>query len=496
MTAQELKNSILQYAVQGKLVPQDPTDEPASVLLERIKSEKAQLIKDKKIKAEKPLPPITEEEIPFEIPESWVWVRLNDICEYIQRGKSPVYSDEKKIPVISQKCVQWSGFDIRKSKFITKESFEAYSSERILKNNDLLWNSTGLGTLGRVAIYKSELNTFDLAVADSHVTVVRAFDNYLNIDFLFNYLSNPSVQSIIEQQSVGSTKQIELATSTIKNYLFPLPPLAEQQRIVAKIEELMPLVEEYDKAEKELTDLNAKFPEQIKKSVLQYAIQGKLVPQSGGDEPASELLKRIKTEKQQLIKEKKIKAEKPLPPITDEEIPFEIPENWVWVRLGEICKLIHYGYTASAESIGNARLLRITDIQQNKVIWENVPFCTVTDKEYVNYGLNNRDILIARTGGTIGKTYIVRNLNQKAVFASYLIRAIPSDYIYENFLKVYLESPHYWNQLLEKSNGTGQPNVNGQSLMNLVIALPPLAEQQRIVEKVEEVLGVCEGLKA
>ncbi|NMB95548.1 MAG: restriction endonuclease subunit S [Clostridiaceae bacterium] len=232
--------------------------------------------------------------------------------------------------------------------------------------------------------------------------------------------------------------------------------------------------------------------QQLRNAVLQLAIQGKLVPQDPSDEPARVLLEKIKAEKEQQIKDRKIKPEKPLPEITDEEKSFEIPNSWEWVRLGEISTNIHYGFNASAQISGNAKLLRITDIQDNKVMWSNVPFCHITDKEYDTYGLNNRDIMIARTGGTIGKTYIVENLSYKSVFASYLIRVIPPMGINEKYLKLYLESPFYWEQLKEKSMGTGQPNVNGSSLKKLIIVLPPLTEQQRIVSKIEEIMPLIE----
>ncbi|RKJ35798.1 restriction endonuclease subunit S [bacterium 1XD42-8] len=184
-----------------------------------------------------------DEELPFQIPENWAWVRLADVCEYIQRGKSPKYSTIKKYPVIAQKCNQWSGFSIEKAQFIEPDSLASYGAERILQDNDLMWNSTGLGTLGRIAIYKVEANPYGLAVADSHVTVIRLFKRFVLPEYLYFYFSNPTVQSVIEKQADGTTKQKELATATIKAYWIPIPPLSEQHRIVAKIEELLPLIQ-------------------------------------------------------------------------------------------------------------------------------------------------------------------------------------------------------------------------------------------------------------
>ena len=237
---EDMQKSILQYAIQGKLVEQREEDGTAEDLYKQIQEEKKKLIKEGKIKKTKALPEISEDEIPFDIPENWKWVRLEQVCEYIQRGKSPKYSDVKKYPVVAQKCNQWSGFSLEKAKFIDPKTLGSYTEERILQDGDLMWNSTGLGTLGRVAIYEEDKNPYELAVADSHVTVIRSLKQYVNFKYLYYYISNPSVQSVIEKQSSGSTKQIELATNTVKNYLFPLPPVNEQKRIVEKIEELLP----------------------------------------------------------------------------------------------------------------------------------------------------------------------------------------------------------------------------------------------------------------
>ena len=256
---ERLKKSILQEAVQGKLVPQDPSDEPAEALLERIRAEKQRLIKEDKIKKDKHESVIfrrdnshyekldgvercIDDELPFEIPETWAWVRLIDICEYIQRGKSPKYSPIKKYPVIAQKCNQWSGFSIEKAQFIEPESIASYGNERFLQDNDLMWNSTGLGTLGRMVVYKSALNPYELAVADSHVTVIRPLKEFISPQYLYYYFSNPTVQSVIEDQADGTTKQKELSATTVKAYFVPLPPYNEQLRIVNQIEAVLPLV--------------------------------------------------------------------------------------------------------------------------------------------------------------------------------------------------------------------------------------------------------------
>ena len=250
----KLRKSILQEAIQGKLVPQIAEEGTAQDLLEQIKTEKQKLVKEGKLKksaindsvifrgddnkyweknGEKTI--CIDDEIPFEIPATWIWVRLNDICSYIQRGKSPKYSSIKKYPVIAQKCNQWAGFCIDKAQFIDPHSLSSYSEERLLQDGDLMWNSTGLGTLGRMAIYQSALNPYELAVADSHVTVIRPLKAHVLSQYLYYYFASDTVQSVIEDKSDGSTKQKELSTTTVKNYMVPIPSYREQQRIVEKI---------------------------------------------------------------------------------------------------------------------------------------------------------------------------------------------------------------------------------------------------------------------
>ena len=249
-----LKKSILQEAIQGKLVPQIAEEGSAQGLLEQIKEEKRRLVRESKLKKSALNDSVIfrgddnkyweksedgavciDEEIPFEIPSNWAWVRLDDICSFIHRGKSPKYSPIKKYPVVAQKCNQWDGFSIEKAKFIEPQSISSYNEEYFLQDRDLMWNSTGLGTLGRMAIYYMILNPYELAVADSHVTVIRPYKTHIVSEYLYYYFASNTVQSVIEDKSDGSTKQKELATKTVKAYLVPIPPFAEQQRIVQKI---------------------------------------------------------------------------------------------------------------------------------------------------------------------------------------------------------------------------------------------------------------------
>ena len=256
-----LRKSILQEAIQGKLVPQIAKEGTAQELLGQIKAEKQKLVKESKLKKSALNDSVIfrgddnkyceksgedticiDDEISFDIPVNWAWVRLDDICSFIHRGKSPKYSLIKKYPVVAQKCNQWSGFSIEKAKFIEPQRISSYKEEYILQDEDLMWNSTGLGTLGRMAIYYKRLNPYELAVADSHVTVIRPYKQYVVSEYLYYYFASNTVQSVIEDKSDGSTKQKELSTKTVKSYLVPLPPMEEQKRIVEKVEELTQLL--------------------------------------------------------------------------------------------------------------------------------------------------------------------------------------------------------------------------------------------------------------
>ena len=248
-----LKKSILQEAIQGHLTLQDSSDEPASALLKRICAEKLTMLEEGKLKKKDILDSVIykgednkyyekidgkvldiNDEIPYDIPASWSWVRLQQVCTYIHRGKSPKYSEVKKFPVIAQKCNQWDGFHIEKAQFIAPESVSSYAVENLLRDKDLLWNSTGLGTLGRIGLYPVSSNPYGFAVADSHVTVIRTLPDFIRPEFLLMFFSSPTVQSVIEDKASGSTKQKELATETVKSYIVPIPPLAEQDRILDK----------------------------------------------------------------------------------------------------------------------------------------------------------------------------------------------------------------------------------------------------------------------
>ena len=504
MNAQQLKNAILQEAIEGRLVPQDPNDEPASALLDRIRQEKAKLLKAGKLK-KKYLEkiPITEDEKPFVIPESWEWVRLCSICDYVHRGKSPKYGIDKVLPIIAQKCNQWDKIYTDKCLFAEKKTIENYQEEHYLQVGDVIINSTGGGTVGRTGYVDNYVfANYPKYVVDSHVTIVRA-NFHVDKKYIYYLLVSPYIQFGLEDRCSGSTNQIELGTDTIKNYRIPLPPLAEQRRIVAKIEELLPKVEEYGKAQEALDRLNAELPERLKKSILQEAIEGRLVPQDPNDEPASALLDRILKEKAQLVKAVKLKK-KDLEetPITEEEKPFEIPESWEWVRLCSICDYVHRG---KSPKYGIDKVLPIIAQKCNQ--WDKIytDKCLFAEKKTIeNYQeehyLQVGDVIINSTGGgTVGRTGYVDNY----VFANYPKYVVDSHvtivranfHVDKKYIYYLLVSPYIQFGLEDRCSGsTNQIELGTDTIKNYRIPLPPLAEQHRIVAKIEELLGAISTL--
>ncbi len=495
MTPQELKNSILQLAIQGKLVEQRPEEGTAEELFARIQEEKRRLIKEGKIKKEKPLPEITEDEKPFDIPDSWMWCRLDDVViKTIKRGKSPTYTAKSNTLVFAQKCNTKAGhIDLSLAQYLDETKLSKYPEEEFMLDNDIVLNSTGNGTLGRVGIYKNKDNpNGQMVVPDSHVTTIRV-NPLACVEFAFYSLKY--YQPYMEKLGSGSTNQTELSAGVVKTLLFPLPPLAEQKRIVAKIEELLPYIDRYEQAWSKLEQFNSRFPEDMKKSLLQYAIQGKLVEQRPEEGTAEELFAQIQEEKQRLIKEGKIKKEKPLPEITDDEKPFDIPESWKWVRLRDIVEVLGDGIhgTPCFDDTGEYFFINGNNLVKGEIVIKS-DTKKVSHEEFEKYKkpLDEHTILIS-INGTIGN-YAFYNgepviLGKSACYFS-LINGIDKEYICR-----LLNTQHFFDYAVKEATQTTIKNVSLKSMRMLPVPLPPLAEQKRIVEKLEQLLPLCERLK-
>ncbi|MEI7423747.1 MAG: restriction endonuclease subunit S [Prolixibacteraceae bacterium] len=422
-------------------------------------------------------------------------VRLEKLIEGTQYGynASALQSGNNKflrISDIHESKVNWETVP-----YCNCDDEETY----VLKNDDILIARTG-GTTGKS--FKINNPPKDSIYA-GYLIRIRAKAT-VNPDYLYLFLHSFAYWSQIVNLNERNFRP-KANAENLKSLILPECPKAVQDEAVLISQgqkiigyeglyaEIETALSEYDKAQKVQDLLSDQLIqlENLNQAILQEAVQGKLVKQNPKDEPASELLKRIKAEKA-----KSGKKEKPLPPIKPAEIPFKIPESWVWCRLGEICDKLHYGYNASAKpERKEVRLLRITDIQENNVDWESVPGCEYSNSDFENFLLNENDIVIARTGGTIGKTYIVKDISVKALFASYLIRAVPSKNTNSNFMKYFMESPLYWKQLYGAAWGAGQPNVNATALSILIFPFSPLSEQTRIVAEIEKQLAKTKQLK-
>ena len=467
MKEQDLKNSILQLAIQGRLVAQDANDEPAEVLYAKIQAEKQKLIKEGKIKKDKPLPPITEDEIPFEIPPTWKWVRLGDI------GESRIGLTYHPEDISDDGMIVLRSSNIQNNKL----SFNDVVRVKAAVPNNLLVNTGDIiicARNGSKALVGKSAIIQDIKEPMTFGAFMAIYKSPIN-EYVKIYLDSPLFKKTLDAVNTVTINQI--TQKNLNNAIIPLPPLAEQKRIVAKIEELEPLVKQYDKAETELSALNGVFPEQLKKSILQYAIQGKLVPQDANDESAEVLYAKIQAEKQKLIKEGKIKKDKPLPPITDDEIPFTIPSTWRWVRLSDIVHSVptkEYQILQS-EILEQGKYPVVSQSQQLIEGYSNkVEKLYKHEKPVLIFGDHTRclklidfDFIVGADGTKILYPYAI---NEK-----YLYYAI--QYFIINMLNRGY-SRHF------------------QFIKDKEIPLPPLAEQKRIVAKVNDLMQYCEKLKS
>ena len=440
------------------------------------------------------------EEVPFDIPETWEWVRLGEIYQH-NTGKALNASNRsgELFTYITTSNLYWNRFEIDslREMFFSESEIEKCTATK----GDLLVCEGG--DIGRAAIWPYDT---DIRI-QNHIHRLRPYSEicteyYYYIFFLYKHAG------WIGGKGIGIQG---LSANALHALLFPLPPLSEQYRIVTKIKEFEPFLDKYAQAEKRLNNLNTQFPDLLKKSILQEAVQGKLVPQDPTDESASVLLERIRVEKEQLINAGKIKRDKHESVIfrrdnshyekldriercIDDEISFEIPDSWVWERWGNISESIQYGYNAPAKDNGRIKMVRISDIQNNVVSWDTVPFCEIKENDIGAYLLRANDILFARTGGTVGKSYLVQEVPEEAIYAGYLIRTRYSQWLCPQYLKFFMESELYWSQLRNGTIATAQPNCNGKTLGKMLLPIPPLAEQYRIVEKVNTLFGHCNSI--
>lgn len=368
------------------------------------------------------------------------------------------------------------------------------ATTKTTKKGDILLARYG-ASLGKV--FWAEDGAYNVAMAK----VIPLFDiKTISNEYLFLYYKSSLYQDTIIGHSRSA--QAGFNKDDLSKMFFVLPPLSEQIRIVNALKNIEPLIAEYDKLEQQATKLDGEIYDKLKKSILQYAIQGKLVPQDSNDEPAAVLLERIRAEKKAQLGKKYVESyiykgddncyyEHINGKDVDitEEIPFDLPDSWAWSRWGELSDSIQYGYNAPAKQSGRIKMVRISDIHENQVMWENVPYCDIAEEDISTYLLKENDILFARTGGTVGKSFLVQNIKEEAIYAGYLIRTRYNSKLIPQYFKYFMESPLYWSQLRNGTIATAQPNCNGQTLSKMIVPVPPLAEQKRIVEKINEIFA-------
>lgn len=490
MTAQDLKNSILQLAIQGKLVEQRVGEGTAKELLEQIKAEKERLIKEKKIKKEKALPEIAEEEITFDIPESWEWVRAGTILSVfggkrIPAGRNLVDYDTgyKYIRVAD---MEKGSVSSEKIKYIPVDIYEKIKAYKISKNDVYI---TVAGTIGQVGIVPEELDESNLTENANKLVVYANYQKYI-----YYMMCSPFVQNQIIKATtrVGQPK---LAIMRIQSLLLPLPQFEEQKRIVAKIEELLPYVEQYDMAYSKLEVFNKKFPEDMQKSILQYAIQGKLVEQRPQEGSAEELYQQIQVEKAKLIKEGKIKKDKPLGEIIEDEIPFEIPESWKWVRLNDIFQINPRNNIDDKIQVSFIPMTLLEAGYKSDFSYEIKEWGEIK-KGFTHF--KDGDIVVAKITPCFQnlKSAILKELkNGYGAGTTELHVLRPIGEICLEYFFWFVKNPLFISNCESNMSGTaGQQRVGTDIIKSLLVPLPPIEEQKRIVQAIETYLPYCQQL--
>ena len=493
MKAADLRKSILQYAVEGKLVQQNIHDEPADILYDKIIKEKETLIKQSKIKKEKPLPPITDDEIPYNIPENWKWVRLGEVCEInkntLKNDTNPNYS----FKYIDLSAVKTGQINIPDNNIIFKNS--PSRARRIIKKNDVIIATVRPNLKGFAHI---DFNSEDMIVSTGFAVLTPY--NIVDSKFLY-HLFYTELLSFQINKAVRGTSYPAINSNDMNTLIFPLPPLKEQERIVKKVDELMALCDKLEQEEEKLLALDKHFADTLPKSILQYAVEGKLVQQDIHDEPASILYDKIIKEKESLIKQGKIKKEKPLPPITDDETPYDIPENWKWVRLGEVVSVIQGTSYNKSDITSNKKDIRI--IRGGNIKHYNINI--LNDDIYIkqtNFNIEkqiykNDIIIISSTGSKtiLGNASFAYTDYMNTQIGAFLRIIRPYNPIFFPYLRIIFMTNYYMDYIKIYSKGIGINNIKNDTINNFPIPLPPLKEQERIVKKVDELLTYCNKLK-
>ena len=489
MTPQELKNSILQLAIAGKLVKQRAEEGTAEELFAQIQAERQRLVAEGKLKKQKPLPEITEDEKPFDIPESWKWVRFQDLMLEISTG--PFGSMLHKTDYIANGIPLVNPANIINSRIV--ESDKMMISEETANRLGKYRLSSGMivmgrrGEMGRCAIVEPEQDGWVCGTGSFFMNPSKS----LHLSYMIKLFSTVYAKAYLAGESVGTTMS-NLNHTILRSIPIPLPPLAEQKRIVAKIEQLLPYIDRYEKAWSRLQEFNKRFPSDMQKSLLQYAIEGKLVEQRAEEGTAEELFVQIQEEKQRLVAEGKLKKQKPLPEITEEEKPFDIPESWKWCYIGDIFAH-NTGKALNRSDKDGVMLSYITtsNLYWNRFELDNIKEMLFLESEIEKCTVVQNDLLVCE-GGDYGRAAIWTK-RQPIRIQNHIHRLRP-------FFPICVKYVYYIFYLYKNTNrlvgkGIGIKGLSAQVLHSIKFPLPPLAEQKRIVARLEELLPLCDRLK-
>ena len=488
MTPQELKNSVLQLAIQGKLVEQRPEEGTGEELFRQIQEEKQALIKAGKRKKEKPLPEITEDDLRFDIPDTWHWCYIGDLFQH-NSGKAlnSTNRDGTMLQYITTSNLYWNRFDLDRLKEMPFTDAEI--EKCTIQKGDLLVCEGG--DCGRAAIW-----SYDMPMRiQNHIHRLRPYGN-VSIEYFYYIFYLYKNAGWIAGKGIGIQG---LSSNALHSIIIPLPPVAEQKRIVAKIEELLPYVDRYAVAYEKLKQFNVKFPEDMQKSILQYAIQGKLVEQRPEEGTGEELFRQIQAEKESLIAAGKIKKEKPLPEITEDEIPFDVPDTWKWVRFGTIIDMLSgFAFKSSDfKSEGTYRLLRGINLGVGNIRWNDTVYVNDMPDKLDIYKILKGDVLIGldRPWISDGIRVTIYDEEKDAYLVQRVLRIRETSAITKEYIALLLRSNLFRNSVEGETTGISVPHISPSQVGGVAIPLPPLAEQKRIVAKLEEILPLCDRLK-
>lgn len=496
MTPQELKSSILQLAIQGRLVEQRPEEGTGEELYQQIQAEKKRLIQEGKIKKEKPLPEIAEDEVPFEIPESWRWVRYSELMNSMSTGPfgSMLHKSDyvqNGIPLVNPANIVNGRITASNKMMVSAETAKRLESYMLQTGMIIMGRR---GEMGRCAVVGRQENGW-LCGTGSFFMMPTC---HMYVHYISMLFSTPCAKGYLSGASVGTTMN-NLNHKILSDMPVPLPPLAEQKRIVAKIEELLPYLGRYEKAWNRLEEFNRRFPADMQKSILQMAIQGKLVEQRPEEGTGEELYRQIQAEKQALIKAGKIKKEKPLPEIAEDEVPFEIPEGWKWVRLGQAIDMLSgFAFKSSDfKETGHYRLLRGINLGVATTRWDDTVYVDEMPKKLEPYRIQKGDVLIGldRPWISDGIRVTIYNDEEQTYVVQRVLRVRETCAIIKEYIALLLRSNLFKSAVEGQTTGISVPHISPGQVGNVVIPLPPIAEQKRIVARLEEILPLCERLK-